>query len=128
MFGKRLVLIVDDDASIGKLVHDMLILEGYEALNADTPEDGLKIAFDKRPSLIILDHNLNSAMDGLDVLAKLRQNNATKMTPVLMLTGSAKTMNNVEKAFDLGVTAYLTKPFEIDRLTKKVASLLEGKS
>lgn len=124
MSKKHLILIVDDDMSIGKMVTAMLTLEGFEAVHMPTPEEGISFATTKNPSLIILDYDLHASMDGFDMLVKLRTTEITKTIPILMLTGTANKMENIETAFHFGATAYLTKPVDLDRLYKKILSLL----
>ncbi|MBI4370648.1 MAG: response regulator [Elusimicrobia bacterium] len=119
---KLKILIVDDDGVTRRVLVLALKGKGYEVLAAPGPVEGLELAVQEKPALIILDIYM-PAMDGLAVLSQLRDNPETAKIPVLMLTAAEK-MESIETSFELGANAYLPKPIHIERLQKKVAELL----
>ncbi|MBI4064250.1 MAG: response regulator [Elusimicrobia bacterium] len=123
-FNKPKILIIDDDKNICDLVTTALNLRNFETSHSLTPQEGLKKAAGTHPDLIILDIHLEASIDGLGLLSHLKEGASTKNIPVLMLT-TADGMNNVEDAFKKGAAAYLPKPINLNRLTKKVESLLK---
>lgn len=117
------VLIIDDEPDVLKLLKLRFEKQGYEVLTAKTGEEGLKTAFAKLPSLIILDLMLPD-VDGLDVCKKLKESEKTNGIPVLMLT--AKTENSDEViGLELGADDYVTKPFDFSVLHSRVKNLLK---
>ena len=83
------VLIIEDDASIGKLLRRTLLLEGYESDLATSGPDGLQMFADAKPTLVILDLML-PGMDGIQVCRHIREKSNV---PILMLTARAAEMN-----------------------------------
>lgn len=114
----RRVLVVDDDPMIRGLVKAMLESEGYEVMLAEDGQQGVDI-LDKGPrpvefSLVILDVVM-PGLNGLDVLARLRENSHTQTLPVLMLTGEAKA-EDILAGYGVGADYYITKPFTRQQL------------
>lgn len=118
LFGRPRILVVDDDQEICHILNVVLKDEGFTVLEAHGPGDGLNLAKEKNPCLVLLDITL-PVMSGFEVLRKLRRRPQTERIPVLMLT-AANDMYNVDLAFKLGATDYVTKPIEFDRLLAKI--------
>ncbi len=120
---KLTVMLVDDDADLGKMLRTYLVLEGFAARMA-TNRDEIVAAFRQPPvpDLVLLDVMLPDA-DGFEVLAKMRQHPALKDVPVIMLTAKA-TRDGVLKGLLGGADGYVTKPFEIDTLMRAVRAVL----
>jgi len=119
------ILICDDDKSIVSFLKASLEFEGYAVVSTTDSREVLKLVLREKPDAVILDFYM-PGKGGLDVLAELRGNPATRSLPVLMLTGADR-MENVEDAFSRGATGYITKPCDPDRLQKKVAAVLAPK-
>ena len=119
---KKDILVIDDDPAILELVSFNLELQGYNVESCDNAIDGLAMAFQKPPHLIILDLMMPN-MDGFTACQRIRQNDVTKETPVLMLTALNRTNDKVT-GFDSGADDYLTKPFELPELFVRVKALL----
>ncbi|MBI4369869.1 MAG: response regulator [Elusimicrobia bacterium] len=119
------VLVIDDELFF--LAGASLALEqkGYRVFKAANGAEGLKIAFEKKPSLIILDITM-PGLSGWEVLSTIRAAPSTKKTPVLMLT-TVNATGDINKAFEMGANDYLIKPLNTERLFQKVATLLPGK-
>ncbi len=123
---KSLVLVIDDDASLRRQVRFRLQKhENAEVVEAENGEQGLQQASEHSPDLIILDWMMPD-IQGDEVLTRLRQDEKTRDTPVIMLTGKNK-IGDIENAFDLGADLYLTKPFTLQQLSEKLHELLDRK-
>ena len=117
-----LVLVVDDDANLSELVRGALENRGYATAAAHDGLEGVRLAKEKKPHLVILDVNM-PRLNGWEALRYLKENPATKDIPVLMLTTEGM-IKDVEKALGIGAKSFLVKPFDSQRLLKKVAEIL----
>ena len=104
-----MIYLVEDDNSIRELVIYTLANSGFEAQGFDPPSQFWKAVDKKVPDLILLDIMLPEE-DGLMILKKLRDNPATKRTPVMMLTAKGSEYDKV-LGLDSGADDYLAKPF-----------------
>jgi two-component system, OmpR family, KDP operon response regulator KdpE len=113
--GKPLILVIDDEPQIRRLLRVTLTAHDYEIIDAATGEEGLLLAASNSPSLVILDMNLPD-ISGMEVLKRLREWYAR---PVMILS----VMNDedtIVEALDLGADDYLTKPFGIPELLARL--------
>ncbi len=120
---KLTVLVVEDDPQLAKLLRTYLAMEGLVprlAANREEIEAALRQA--PKADLVLLDVTLPD-VDGFDVLARIRGNDALKTTAVIMLTGKA-TREAVLKGLLGGADGYVTKPFDIEALFKAVKSVI----
>jgi len=117
---RETVLIVEDDLSLRDGLAMNLRLNHYDVLTAASGETGMKLAFDARPDLIVLDIMLPD-WSGLDILAALRKRG--KSVPVLMLSARRSTNDKVG-SLKLGADDYLTKPFDLPELLARIEALL----
>ena len=116
------ILIIDDDISICELVKVNLELAGYKCSAVTDPVKGLAIVRQELPDLIILDVMMGE-IDGYSVALKIRQNEATKDIPIIMLTALGELKDKL-KGFDCGIDDYLVKPFEPEELKARVLAIL----
>jgi DNA-binding response OmpR family regulator len=116
---KEKVLIVDDEAEIREFLGEVLSCN-YQTIFARNGAEALEIAVDKVPDAVILDMMMPGAT-GLDVVKALRQNPATEMIPVLMLTASDSVANRID-SYTSGVDDFIAKPFHPTELLSRVAS------
>ena len=116
------VLVVDDDPVIQKLLQVNFEMEGYDVVIAGDGEEGLALAREEQPDLILLDVMMPK-MNGLEVAAALRDDDVTDAIPIIMLSAKAQA-SDVEAGLDLGVDDYVTKPFDPLELLERVATLL----
>jgi DNA-binding response OmpR family regulator len=118
------VLIIEDDPDIAEAVRFNLERAGIEARVAATGEQGLSEALDPAgpPALIVLDLML-PVLSGLDLCRRLRREQATRRTPIIMLTARAGESDRVA-GLDLGADDYVTKPFSVKELVARVRALL----
>jgi DNA-binding response OmpR family regulator len=117
------ILVVDDELAIVALVTKTLA--GHEILTAANGEEGLALARDQKPDLVILDVSMPK-LSGTEVCIRLKKDPGTAQIPVLMLTG-AGTVSNVEEAFANKADDYIIKPFPPKALRARVEILLAKK-
>jgi two-component system cell cycle response regulator len=116
------ILVVDDDAMNREVMEAFLSLESYEVLLANSGTQGLALAEQTKPNLIILDVRLPDIL-GYKVCETLKQKADTKAIPVLMVTGfDAK--EDRERAIAAGVDDFLSRPFDGEDLIQRVKQLL----
>ena len=117
MSGK--ILIIEDDERIRQFLHRGLVYEGYRASTASDGLQGLALARDDPPDLVILDWMI-PGLDGLEVCKRLR---AADDVPILMLTAKDGISDRVI-GLDAGADDYLVKPFEFEELLARIRALL----
>jgi two-component system KDP operon response regulator KdpE len=116
---KHLILIVDDEPPIQRLVRARLQADDYAVLTASSGTEALDLLEDQRPDLIILD----VMMPGIDGFETLRRVRAAHQVPVMMLTARTSDADRL-KGFHSGADDYLAKPFNPDELAARVAAIL----
>ena len=116
------VLVVDDDPVIQKLLQVNFEMEGYDVVVAGDGEEGLALAREEQPDLVLLDVMMPK-MNGLDVAAAMRSDAVTAGIPIIMLSAKAQS-SDVQAGLDLGVDDYVTKPFDPLELLERVGALL----
>lgn len=102
------LLLIEDHAPLRRNIGDILTLEGHSVITAATGPDGLRLAREQRPDLIICDIML-PGMDGLEILAALRADAATSATPFIFLTAKGEAPD-IRTGMKLGADDYLPKP------------------
>jgi len=120
----NLILIVEDNAKNLKLVRDVLQAKGYATVEAETAEDGLKLARERAPQLILMDIQL-PGMSGLDALKALRADAATAAIPVIAITASVmlQTRREIEAA---GFDGFIEKPISVRGFMDTVKGILRN--
>ena len=118
---KKLILAIDDEKDILKLLQYNLEREGYQFLYAKTGEEGLDLARARRPDLVILDLML-PGMDGLEVCKILHSNKETKSIPILMLTAKSTEIDQI-LGLELGASDYISKPFSVKVLSARIKNI-----
>ena len=116
------VLIVDDDRVIQELLRVNLELEGYEVATASDGEEGLARFEEFRPRLVLLDIMMPK-LDGWQVARRLTATEAGRGVPIVVLSARAQDAD-VERGSEIGVAAYVTKPFDPIRLLDMIRELL----
>lgn len=119
---KKLVLHIDDEADIRKMIGLALSALGVETMEAADGPAGIKLAKREKPDLILLDI-LMPTLDGFETCAALRREASLKGTPILMMTALSQ-MKDVERAMGQGADGYVLKPVEVPKLRQKVAQAL----
>ncbi|MDA0242916.1 MAG: response regulator transcription factor [Chloroflexi bacterium] len=112
-----LILVVDDDSQIRKLLQTGLAGYGYQVLTAVNGAEALTAVSQRRPDLVILDISLGSALDGLEVCRRVREWSAV---PIIIL--SVRT-DAIVAALDAGADDYVTKPFSMEELRARMQAV-----
>jgi CheY-like chemotaxis protein len=120
---KELILIVEDDFKSRKLLRDVLSASGYKTVEADNAEDGVKIAQESLPDLILMDIRL-PGMNGIDALRVLRSDAKTSAIPVIAVTASVMDSQKAE-AVGAGFDAVESKPVNIQSLLAVIRKFIE---
>ena len=119
----KLILIVEDDANSRKLVRDVLQVKGYRTIESETAEEGIRLAKEQQPALILMDIQL-PGISGIDALQVLRADPDTKAIPVIAVTASVMTAQQ-ENVLEAGFDGFERKPISIAALLKKIQNLVE---
>lgn len=124
----KTILFVEDEPALQKTFGEILKQEGYEMISALDGEIGLRLANPpaggKKPDLILLDLILPK-INGFDVLKKLKEEEATKNIPVIVLT-NLEGVGDVDRAIEMGATTYLVKAnYSLEEVVKKIKKTLE---
>jgi two-component system cell cycle response regulator DivK len=119
----ELILIVEDNEKNLKLVRDLLQVSGYQTLESETAEDGILIARESQPALILMDIQL-PGMSGIEALKVLRADPITQKIPVIAVTASVMTQDS-QNIMDAGFNGYQRKPIDIKEFLDEVRRLLE---
>jgi two-component system cell cycle response regulator DivK len=120
----RLILIVEDNEKNLKLVRDVLQVKGFATLEAGSAEDGIKLALERKPDLILMDIQL-PGMNGIDALKVLRADPATSKIPVIAVTASVMQQDRT-LITEAGFDRYVGKPINIREFLEAVRSALEA--
>jgi CheY-like chemotaxis protein len=118
------ILVVEDNPINLKLVRDVLQYAGYDVLEASTGEDGLRVAHESEPDLVLMDLQL-PGIDGTEALRRLRDELPGLRAPVVAVTAFAMASDR-ERARDAGFDGYLEKPISVRALPGQVAAFLNG--
>jgi DNA-binding response OmpR family regulator len=121
---EALVLVADDDDDILLLVTTRLRRDGFEVIFARNGEEALALAQERRPDVAVLDIGMPK-LDGLEVLARMRADDALKGMRVLLLTAKAQE-SDMRRGYEAGADAYVRKPFSPSDLSARVRELADG--
>jgi two-component system KDP operon response regulator KdpE len=116
---KHTILLIDDDLTLLELLADHLQMAGYEPITANDGHQGLQLAAETGPDLVILDVMM-PVIDGWEVCKRLRENSSV---PIIMLTAKDQELDKL-RGFGLGVDDYVTKPFSFAELVARVGAVL----
>ena len=117
------VLIVEDNDKNMKLARDVLQVKGYQTLEAVTGEEGVKLAREKNPDLVLMDIQL-PGINGIEAFKQLRADAKTKAIPVIALTASV-TPTDRSAINAAGFDAFLGKPINLKEFLETVKRLVE---
>jgi len=119
------VLIIEDNEKNMKLARDVLQVKGYQTLEAVTGEDGVRLAKEKVPDLVLMDIQL-PGINGIDAFKQLRADPKTARIPVVALTASV-TPTDRSAITAAGFDAFVSKPINLKEFLDTVKRLVEGK-
>jgi two-component system phosphate regulon response regulator PhoB len=118
----KTILLVEDEDDIAALISFSLEQEKYQTVRASSGEEGMALARQRKPALVVLDLML-PGMDGLEVCKRLRSDPATSSIAVLMLTAKSEE-TDIVVGLELGADDYVVKPFSPKVLLAKIKALL----
>jgi CheY-like chemotaxis protein len=119
---KFLILVVDDSADNVAVISLDLQQQGYRVVTASDGEDAVAIATQMLPNLILMDINLPT-LDGLGATRRIRETDELRDVPIVAITAFG-TEGFQRAAYDAGISGYLTKPLDFDRMHLLIARLL----
>ena len=119
----ELILIIEDHEKNRKLLREVLQVTGYRTVEAETAEEGIRLAREARPALVLMDLQL-PGMDGFAALAALRDDGATKDIPVIAVTASAMSHQRPQ-ILAAGFDGYQTKPLSVREFLQGVRAVLD---
>ena len=118
---KPLILVVEDDKAIRKLITTTLETQGYQYHTAGTGEGSILEAVSRQPDIMILDLGLPD-MDGVDIIKKVR---AWSNMPIIVVSARSEDRDKID-ALDAGADDYLTKPFSVEEFWRGSGSACAG--
>src|SRR6187399_2673913 len=116
------LLIIEDESDLRQVLGYNLTQAGHEALTAETGAEGLRLAREQRPDLVLLDLMLPD-LSGTDICRMLKEGPDTKEIPIIMLTARGEEVDRVV-GFELGADDYVTKPFSVRELMLRIQAVL----
>jgi two-component system, cell cycle response regulator DivK len=118
----RRILVVDDQEDNRRILRDLLTASGFEVIEGKTGEEGVALAEERAPDLILMDIQL-PGIDGYEATRQIKAKPALAVTPLIVVTSYALSGDDV-KAFAAGADAYVSKPFSPRALLAKVREFL----
>jgi two-component system cell cycle response regulator DivK len=118
----ELILIIEDNEKNRKLCRDVLQVKGYKTIESETAEEGLKLALERSPDLILMDIQL-PGMDGITAMKQLKADPNTQNIPIIAITASAMTNNRTTMLAE-GFDGYQTKPISLKDFLAEVQRVL----
>jgi len=116
---KPLILVIDDDPGLLKLMKRDLLSDGYRAITASDGKTGLQLIEDEQPTLVLLDVMM-PGLNGFQVCQRARR---FSDVPIIMLTAKGR-LEDVVHGFDIGADDYVVKPFCVEQLLARVKAVL----
>ncbi len=117
------ILVIEDDLSFLKTICNVLKVEGYLAILANSGGEGIQKAYEHAPDLILCDVTMQP-IDGYQTFKILQESSLTKRIPFIFITGRS-TLNDIRFGLDLGADDYIVKPFQNEDLVKSIQTRLE---
>jgi CheY-like chemotaxis protein len=117
------VLVAEDAQDVRNLIAAHLKRSGHEVLLAGDGGQAFEIAVDEQPDLAIVDIMM-PGLNGYELIEKLRQIPQTQELPIIVLTARAGGADKAH-AYRVGADAFIQKPFELQRLTKEIATVMQ---
>jgi two-component system cell cycle response regulator DivK len=119
----ELILIVEDNPKNLKLVRDVLQVRGYRTIEAGTGEEGVQLAREQQPALVLMDIQL-PGISGVEAFRELRANPATQAIPVIAVTASVMAQER-QKVMAAGFDGFQGKPISVRELLETVRQILD---
>lgn len=123
---QEMILIIEDEADILEVIRYNLTRDGFRTVCVRDGEEGLVLASEKSPDLVLLDLML-PGMDGTEICRRLRLDPLTQSTPIIMVTAKDE-ISDIVLGLGLGADDYITKPFSPKELVARVKAVLRRRS
>ena len=123
---KELVLIVEDNDKNLKLQRDVLRFHGFDTIEATNAEDGIALARERKPQLVLMDIQL-PGIDGVSALQRLREDAATASIPVVAVTASVMKEDR-ERFENAGFDGFITKPISVKAFPEQVRGYIRRRT
>jgi two-component system, cell cycle response regulator DivK len=120
----ELILIVEDNPRNLKLLRDILQVKGYKTIEAGTGEEGVQLARERQPALVLMDIQL-PGINGIQALGQLRADPLTRSIPVLAVTASVMAQER-QKVMAAGFDGFQGKPISVRELLETIRGILAG--
>jgi len=120
----KTILIVEDNEKNMKLARDILQAKGYATLEAVNGEEGVRMAFEHKPDMVLMDIQLPD-INGIEAFGRIRANADTAAIPVVAFTASV-TVNDRSRIGDAGFDGFLSKPINLKEFVETVRKTLES--
>lgn len=122
----ELILIVEDNKTNRKLLRDVLQFKGYRTIEAEMGEEGVTLAMQHKPDLILMDYQL-PGIDGIEAFRRIRNSSDTAHIPIVAVTASAMP-EEAKKMEEAGFDGFLTKPINVKGFVQFVADVFSAKA
>ncbi|MCK5565911.1 MAG: response regulator [Planctomycetes bacterium] len=119
------ILVIDDEPNIVQTLQDRLEMNEYDVITGGNGKEGLKLALEHKPDVILLDV-IMPIMDGHEMLEALRKQPGGDYPSVIMLTARSQTQD-IARANACGIDDYIVKPFDLSELLEKIEVVLENR-
>jgi two-component system cell cycle response regulator DivK len=120
----ELILIVEDNPRNLKLLRDTLQVKGYQTIDAGTGEEGVQLARERQPALVLMDIQL-PGISGIEALSQLRADPSTRSIPVIAVTASVMAQER-QKVMAAGFDGFQGKPISVRELLETIRGVLAG--
>jgi DNA-binding response OmpR family regulator len=122
---KTRILVVDDDPNIMRTLRDRLERNGYDVITASNGKDGLQVALEEKPDVVLLDI-IMPIMDGHEMLEALRRQPFGQEPSVIMFTARSQAQD-ISRANASGIDDYVVKPFDLSELLERIETVIENR-
>ena len=120
----ELILIVEDNPKSLKLVRDTLQVKGYRTIETETGEEGVRMARERHPALVLMDIQL-PGISGIEALGQLRADPGTRAIPVIAVTASVM-VDERQKVMAAGFDGFQDKPISVKELLQTIRRILDA--
>jgi CheY-like chemotaxis protein len=118
----ELILVVEDNEKNRRLVRDVLTFKGYQVIETERGEDGVRLAKERLPKLVLMDIQL-PGIDGIEALRQIRADEATRAIPIVAVTASVMDRDR-QTIMAAGFDGYLAKPLNVKEFVAAVEAIL----
>lgn len=119
------LLIVEDDPDIRKLLSTTFTFKGYRVISAQNGKEALDIIHGEHPRIVVADIMMPQ-LDGFGLVHRLRIDPETRAIPVVFISATYVSSDDKDFALKIGVTRFIQKPVDFDKLLKTISELLDG--